>query len=679
MWMPGGIHPICASKGTRTVEVNVRVDRAAANAIQQQFVAVSARSTHKPYFDFNHDDQGASFWPAGFTWKDSPQPGIYARGEWSKKGKEAIEGKEYRGFSPTFHIADEKADPAIVVANSRAKLNFGGLVNSPAFTTIEPLWSKDAKKVSPLWAKASESTVKSHKQFGKTQMTIEQIKKKIADARAEAEELRTKLAESDNETDKSNSQSELNAKENEIAMLELQAKNTELEAKAEASNQALLVQRTKDADGFIAVAVKRGALAPKDEAMKASWKTKLIEDPETFLPMLNAIPGIAAKSGGMIMPTSMVLRGGDVRISRADIGNVLREMTGINAKNQGADYMGKRAMAKDFASMYAKEILPRLREGDDIPLTANNPSQSVTTLASTIVSVRTLELLTLTFPMLQSITTDFSDQIVSYGDTLKTRTVGIPSVVSYNQTTGWSLAGGSTTDVSITYDHYRGVPITFDAQTLVSSVRRLFDEIAPAQAYALGKDMVDYVYTLITAGNFTATPIAAGTPTFGRSTIIDIGGALDDTANPDLGRTLLLNRPYYSAIAKDPTIIQLSAFQKADVITKGMEASSLQDVEGFRVIKAVNLPSTAIGGQTLKGFGYTKSALVIASRLSADYMNILPGAGNGTLTVITTPAGFSANQVQYVDNTFGSANQRLEFIYGASAGQAAAGQILTDV
>ena len=54
------------------------------------------------------------------------------------------------------------------------------------------------------------------------------------------------------------------------------------------------------------------------------------------------------------------------------------------------------------------------------------------------------------------------------------------------------------------------------------------------------------------------------------------------------------------------------------------------------------------------------------------------GAGNGTLQVVTTPGGFSANLVQYVNHGTAAAVQRLEVMYGASRGQIAAGALLTD-
>jgi hypothetical protein len=115
------------------------------------------------------------------------------------------------------------------------------------------------------------------------------------------------------------------------------------------------------------------------------------------------------------------------------------------------------------------------------------------------------------------------------------------------------------------------------------------------------------------------------------------------------------------------------------VIQKGLELSQLRQVEGFQLIKAINLPNTAIAGGFLKGFGGSQSSLAIASRLSADYVNANPGASNGILTVVTLPGGPSANLVQFVDHNGAYAAQRVEMIYGAGRGQLNAGVVLRDV
>lgn len=665
MFMPAGINVIHATKGTpgtrgKEVTAKVLVERGAEHALQAQLDAVNARSAHKAYFDFNHEDRDASFWPQRFQWKDAPQPGVYVSGEWSDAGRAAIAGKVYRAFSPVFHVDDDRKDPCRIVCQPGARLNMGGLVNDPAFRNNLPLWAKHAG------ANQHPTATPSHTM---TQAELAALQAKKTNLEQDIAAL---IAAS---TGSAEDAEGINAKRNELNATQQAIESEELRAKNQTLEQALLAQRTKDAETAVKDAVKRGAIPVKDTALQAAWQKKCVEDPEN-ISLLAKIAGSSAlnASAGMGAPAPRLsIQGYQVRASNE---NVVGELAGICARQNTVGYHEKPKIAKELAAIYAKEILPRLKDGDDIPLRADN---SLGTLAQSLVSTRTLELLTLTFPLLKSIMTDFSDQIVSYGDTLTSRYVGIPTVQTYNTSTGWPTNSDVTTvDVAITYNQFKGVPIVFRSHEIAGTVRRLFDEAAPAQAYALGKDIVDYIYALITAA-YTNTVTAAGLGTFGRSTVIDVGGILDDASVPDMGRFFLLARPYYSALAKDNTIIQLAAYQKAQVITERLNQSTMPDIEGFNVIKAVNLPSTSIAGKTLKGFAGSKSSIALATRLSADYVNAIPGAGNGNLSVVTTPGGFSANLVQYVNHATGATHQRLEVIYGASRGQVAAGALLTDV
>jgi hypothetical protein len=657
MFMPGGKNVINCKQGSKSVEVEVLVDKKTAATMQGQLEAVRSRSAHKPFFDFDHEDKTASFWPAEFFWSDLPKPGVYVRGEWSKQGLEAVKGKAYRAFSPVFHVDDPKGKPARVVANPDARLNFGGLVNDPAFREILPLAAKRAGA--------------SQQQQNTDKMTANEMAELQAKIQQLEQEIEGLIATADNSPESAEvltaKRAELNSAKAELESEKLRAKNAQLEA-------SFIAQRTKDAKEAVQRAIKRGALPPKDEASHALWAKKCVEDPEN-IQLLDGLKGSAALAAAQ--PDRRIVLG-NMGVIRESTENVLKTMASIYAKQMtpDANHEARRGFARESAAMYAKEILPRLKEGDDIPLSGAN---SLGTLAQTLVATRTLELLTLSFPILKMVYTDFSDQIVSYGDTLNTRTVGIPTVQTFNTTTGWPTNSDvTTTDVAITYNQFKGVPVIFMAHHIAGTVRRLFDEIAPAQAYALGKDIVDYVYALITSAyNVNAITVAVSSA-FNREVVSELGGVLDDAGNPDTGRYLVLARPYYTVLENDPTLNQLAAFQRADFITQGMEASTLQNVSGFRIIKAPNLPATVIGAKVLQGFAASKSAIVLASRLSADYVNAVPGSNNGSLTVVTTPGGFSANVVNFVSHTGGYAAQRMEVIYGASRGQLRAGALLTN-
>jgi hypothetical protein len=140
LFLPIGLHAITPVAGGIGRPIKVKVNDATAAAIEQQR-AIQAGKGKRPYFDFNHEDGPASFWPEAFIWRAGE--GVIAKGEWSRRGRAAVEGKDYRAFSPVFHVDNKRGDPATVVCKGEAEPNMGGLVNNPAFKDL-PLWAKNA-------------------------------------------------------------------------------------------------------------------------------------------------------------------------------------------------------------------------------------------------------------------------------------------------------------------------------------------------------------------------------------------------------------------------------------------------------------------------------------------------------------------------------------------------------
>ena len=637
MFMPAGAHTITPSQGGKAVKVNVLVTAAGAQELETQRAALEAKGK-RPYFDFNHEDGPASFWPAAFYWKDGPAPGIYCRGEWSESGRTAVEGKEYRQFSPVFHVDNVRANPAKIAAREHALPNMGGLVNAPAFSNILPFWAKNAD---------GAHSITTNQIADMTPQELAALQAKNTELQTELDGLKAQAAKDQNNAALA---AALSAKESEVklsaSVLEnetLKAKNAALEAKAQA-------RRESDADAAVKAAVARGALATKDDALHAKWKSLILAD-ASAADLLAAQPSAPALGGRVTA--------GSVTVSQESL------VASLNAFDAEKDAVKR-------AAIYAKDISPRLAKGEDMPLVAAN---SPGTLSGTLVSQRTLELLKFTFPVLSAVTADFSDAAALYGQAIKTRTIAIPTVQTYSTSTGWTATDATDSDVTVTINNHVGVPIVFNANTLGSTVRRLFDEHAPAAAYALAKKMVDDLYALVVIGTFTNTGIVKSAATFGRPTVIDMGVALNNLGVPmgPQNRTLLLNSTYFGALAKDSAIISLATFggnNRTGIITDG----SLPDVHGFKVVDAPNLPGTG----NLTGFAFSKSALVIATRVPSDYTQALPGASFGNVQVVTDPdLGLSVQQVQYVNHDLGTATQRIALMYGVAAGQVTAGQILT--
>jgi phage I-like protein len=135
-FLPPGKHSIRAHKSGKPVDLTVIVDESVANRLQSSAKAI-VDNGQEMFIDFDHEDKGASAWVQKLYWAgDDPKTGgVRADVQWTSAGQAALKGKSYKRFSPTF-TTNEKGE----IDGTRA--NAGGLVNRPAFTSIEKIVAK---------------------------------------------------------------------------------------------------------------------------------------------------------------------------------------------------------------------------------------------------------------------------------------------------------------------------------------------------------------------------------------------------------------------------------------------------------------------------------------------------------------------------------------------------------
>lgn len=681
VFLPVGVHAITPVSGGIGKPIKVLVDAETAGAIERQRAMIEARTDKRVYFDFNHEDGRACFWPLSFHWRASE--GVVAKGEWSESGRKAVEGKDFRAFSPVFHVDDKRKDPARVVCCEAASPNMGGLVNDPAFSAL------------PLWAKNAGDNAGADKPTNDKENKMENAEE-IAALRAKSQELENEItalkakvaANAEDEPAKNR----LTAAEAEFKAAGLEIEATELKAKGAALQEKINKRNRQDAEAKVKAAVLRGAIKAKDVVMQEKWRVQIAADPETFGPMLDAMPSDPKNLRERI--THNEIRGGSgISITGEDPSSIWQRMSRIcsdSAKSTNRD--DKARCAEEFAAIYASTfkdtdknrdlrnrlVGQKLEHANDAIMAADVTDSNLGTIAGSLVTQRTLELLKLVFPELRRFTTDFSDQPATFNQTIITRIITIPNVQTYSTATGWADTNAQTTDVPITINNHKGVPITFNENLLASTMRRLFDEFAEASAYALGKALVDDLYARLTDANFTNNTVSASTA-FNRSTVVDIGVALSTRGVPlGLGnRTMLLWPAAFGNLEKDASMVQFATnVPRPELITDGVTPASAFaiNVEAFNIYSAPNMPSN---NANLVGFAGSKSALCIATRTPNDYTTVLPGASFGNVQMVTDPdIGMTVMQVQYVNHTLGTATSRIALMWGTAAGQTAAGQLV---
>lgn len=621
VWMPAGTHSIMAHtlEGGSYVG-KVVCDAQAARAVSASFEKITATG-QRVWLDFDHSDGKASAWVKGFSW-DAAR-GILAQVEWTADGASALRGKSYYSFSPAF-AAEKGTGRVVSLLQGHAA---GGLVNAPAFGAMPALIAARMSGFTSQTATGGKPAQETNTNIMKD-MLIKLLAALKVTVPADATEEQLVALFAKHSADSQNA--ELASLKTEIESVQAalaakaKAEKDAADAKKRAEEEAVLAKAKKDAEAKISAefaeikaqlaAIKAGAVAS-------------VAGPSVDGLVLHTNPFEAIRA--MAKETDPVKRG---RIFCND----LRKFT----DNQGVH-----------------EIMA---------------ANSFGTLTGDLVVLKALDLLKLRFPILSRVSTDFSAQQVKYGQSVKTRIITVPTVTTYNTTTGYAASDMTTTDVAVTINAHKGITVLVNANDAGSTGRDLFGEQVNAMNYALGKDLVDALYALFVAATYTNTTTtgAVNTTNFTRALIpIVVAQAFNTRGVPQMNRTLLLNAAAFAALSSDPTIVSLAVYQKPEVIT----SYTLPELSGIQPIEAINLPSTG----NMVGFALTPDAAAIATRLPLDYSTVLPGSSYGNVQTVTNPdLGISVLKTDFVDHKLGTANSRIAWMYGVAAGQVASAQLL---
>ncbi len=615
MWMPGGTHEITASRRGQPITLTMAVGPEDAAAMQRSLRDHLAGGRQRPFFDFDHSGGAASAWPVEFAWREAPEPGIWARVEWSDAGRAAVAGKTYRAFSPKWYPT--ASHPAHIES---APLNMGGLVNDPAFREISPIWASSARQ--------SDNSVDP---------------KPMNDTEKAA--LQARIVEL--ETQKSELEADAAGAEKDAALEAAAAEKAALAAENAKLKEAAEARARRDADACIASAVSRGAIAPKDEAGQDKWRKLILADPANA-ELLAKQPGKPALTAGRITRSA-------VELIKADTNDILR------------GYIAA-ATPRDKGMIYHRELSPLIAKGENVlaryPVEATN---ALGTVANAIVSQRVLELVVSKRPMLNGVVMDFSDEVKSKGDTVTTRTIGLPTAQNF----GTAATDTADTDVVVTLDLFKQVLYSFTAAEIVGTSRNLVAERSEALAIALGNSMVDALAALINETNFgTVNQTILATASVDFSTLVAINQAMNTAGVPQMGRFGWVNSAVAAALSNDQLVTE---YIDKTPITEAY--AHWRNIKGFANIW--EFPALPANSVNLTGFFASRSALVVATRIPRNPTEMVGANYPGTMQVVTDPVtGYSVLRNEWIDPSTWAVNSRLVTLYGVDLGNAAVGHTL---
>ena len=159
-YLPPGVQELIPARlnGQENREARrVRLDVTPASAQRlQQLLAQALQqwrdgAAPRPWLDENHKGESAVAFPTEFFWggADPKLGGVRLRLEWTGYGEQLLRARAYGFFSPALLIANPDqtdsapaAEPALEVAGLLT--NVGGLVNEPAFRSIQEISARAA-------------------------------------------------------------------------------------------------------------------------------------------------------------------------------------------------------------------------------------------------------------------------------------------------------------------------------------------------------------------------------------------------------------------------------------------------------------------------------------------------------------------------------------------------------
>ena len=668
MWMPEGTHQIVCKHKDGFAAVTVRVDAATAATAQRSFSELlEAEAPQKPFCDAFHDHNAATIWPVtpkpgeggplAFTYEAGR--GVILEGEPTKYGAEMISGKTCRTFSPGFYTdakieasgpkrygvkPGQRGSPQNPAAVTGVAFYVGSLVNDPAFKDMEAFFASTAET-----------------NHGGTPPTKEQP--------MTPEELAAKQA----------------AEKQAI----LEAENARLKDENKKQLEAIQGKREADMERALQAAIQRGAVAPKDDKSLGRYRD-LAKKGVDAVEIVDALEGSAKGRTPRIVAPEAGESGGALHVEVGDAGLHAAGKAFVEARNgarltrgqQGdhnaldraleASARGNRIFARDIAPLMAKDAGIRVR---DMLEAADATDANLGTLTGTLVLQQSLPFLkNILFPV-SRVTTNISAQPLQFGQTVMTR-LRLPLAVktwdAMNKTFT-TKATPQNTDVSITIDQFKSVPISFTVDTLGATMRNLFQEFAEPMTFGLAEQVNKDILALITAGNF-ASSVTVDLATFSAQSLPSIKLALTKNKVP-LGpgqRTLLLLSDLHDKLLEDTSLV-LAQTVKAGL--KGGEdtlgAGTLPELFGMLPLESQLMTD----GAKLVGFAFGASALAFGSRIPADYTKVwsdLPATG--VIDMVTEPdSGLTLMMRRYVLHDSWSADADVALMYGQAKGQGAAG------
>lgn len=264
------------------------------------------------------------------------------------------------------------------------------------------------------------------------------------------------------------------------------------------------------------------------------------------------------------------------------------------------------------------------------------------TLSTTLILQKTLERFAVQFPMLEGMSTDFSDKPLRLNDTVTAHVEVLPTAADYNASTGY--AGGATdgrsllVDLPITVDKHRHVPIKLAHLDLIKDQKNRYGRLIDNTSYVIGKEMVDSVL-----GKFNSANVSYGTTeavaNWDLETLEGVNSQMNLQGASPAGRIGIISTLAAGQLALDNRIASKDFY---GALTGGSAYRVFRNIAGFQAIyEYPGLPDSNVASGAF-------TAVAATDVCTRTGHGLFTGNRVRVSSTTTLPAGLSAATDYYV-------------------------------
>ena len=281
-------------------------------------------------------------------------------------------------------------------------------------------------------------------------------------------------------------------------------------------------------------------------------------------------------------------------------------------------------------------------------------------------SALTLDVLTTKGIPLKAFSTDLTAGVAPKGKTVSTRYADVPAVADFSVPANRTPADRDLTNIDVTLDQYKGVPIGFtDLERSYTDFELINFWIAPAVS-SLVEDVISYALGLCVAADFTNEVTLASTA-FDSDAVADLAEDFSTRKIPTSPRSIILPPSYMNTLVKDATVTNASDNVEGKAALRDGVAKHLH---GFDLIEYNG--SIPVCARAMAAIAIHPQALCIAARQVAPPS---PNAWAGNVTSVTDPnSGLTIQLREFYDDV--QMRYELSVLYGATAGMGAKATII---